>query len=69
MTGGSSRRTARRLALAFPTADVVVFGARLGKLVEAVNERSLAAVLPLDASYVDTLGRQPLGRTGNHCAD
>jgi hypothetical protein len=48
-----------RLAFAFPTADVVVFGARLGKLVEAVNERSLASVMPLDARYADILGRQP----------
>jgi hypothetical protein len=57
--GGSGDEPPERLALAFPTADVVVFGARLGKLVEAVNERSLAAVLPLDARYADTLARQP----------
>jgi len=48
-----------RLTLAFPTADVVIRGARLGKLVEAVHERALAAVMPLDARYAGTLGKQP----------
>jgi len=48
-----------RLTFAFPTADVVVLGARLGKLVEAITEQSLAAVVPLDARYQATLGRSP----------
>jgi len=43
--------------MAFPTADVVVLGARLGKIVEAIQEQSLTAVLPLDARYAQTLGR------------
>ncbi len=48
-----------RLTLAFPTADVVVFGVRLGKLVEAMHEHALSAVMPLDARYAGTLGKQP----------
>lgn len=48
-----------RLTLAFPTADVVVTGARLGKLIEAIRDQSLAAVMPLDARYAGTLGKQP----------
>lgn len=48
-----------RLTLAFPTADVVLRGARLGKLVEAINDRALAAVMPVDARYAGTLGKQP----------
>lgn len=48
-----------RLTLAFPTADVVVLGARLGKLVEALNEHVLATVMPLDARYANALGQRP----------
>jgi hypothetical protein len=48
-----------RLTFAFPTADVVVLGARLGKLVEAIHEQALAAVMPLDERYAATLGRGP----------
>jgi hypothetical protein len=48
-----------RLTLAFPTADVVIVGARLGKLVEAVNDRALVAVIPLDARHAGTLGKAP----------
>jgi hypothetical protein len=48
-----------RLTFAFPTADVVVLGARLGKLLESIAEQSLAAVVPLDARYQATLGRGP----------
>jgi len=48
-----------RLSLGFPTADVVIFGARLGKLVELIQEQSLAAVMPLDARYAETLGKRP----------
>jgi hypothetical protein len=40
-----------RLTFAFSPANVVVLGARLGKLVEAVHERSLEAVMPLGARY------------------
>jgi hypothetical protein len=48
-----------RLTFAFPTADVVVLGARLGKLVEALHERSLEAVMPLGARYAEALGQKP----------
>ena len=48
-----------RLTLAFPTADVVIRGARLGKLVEAIHERSLEAVMPLGARYAEALGQKP----------
>ena len=48
-----------RLSLGFPTADVVILGARLGKLVELIQEQSLAAVMPLDARYAGTLGNRP----------
>src|SRR5882724_4018809 len=47
-----------RLTLAFPTADVVILGARLGKLVEAIHERSLEAVMPLGARYAEALGQK-----------
>ncbi|HKU81110.1 MAG TPA: hypothetical protein VJP76_02985 [Candidatus Tumulicola sp.] len=56
---GGGNAPPERLTLAFPTADVVVLGARLAKLVEAVHERALAAVMPLDARYAGTLGKQP----------
>lgn len=48
-----------RLTIRFPTADVVVLGARLGKIVEAIDEQSLIAIIPLDARYEQTLGRSP----------
>ena len=48
-----------RLTFAFPTADVVVLGARLGKLVEAIHERSLEAITPLGARYAEALGQKP----------
>jgi hypothetical protein len=56
---GGGDEPPERLTLAFPTADVVIVGARLGKLVEAVNDRALAAVIPLDARHAGTLGKQP----------
>jgi hypothetical protein len=40
---------AKRLTLAFSTADVVLVGARLGKLVDLVNEHDLDWVAALDA--------------------
>jgi hypothetical protein len=48
-----------RLTLAFSTADVVIVGARLGKLVELIGTHDLAAVSVLDARYAGTLGRDP----------
>jgi hypothetical protein len=46
-------------ALAFSTADVVIVGARLGKLVELLNEHDLGSVSVVDARYAATLGKQP----------
>lgn len=48
-----------RLTLAFPTADVVLLGARLGKLVESIHDHSLGSVTPLDARYSNALGQRP----------
>lgn len=48
-----------RLTLGFPTADVVLFGARLAVLVEKLQTQSLTAVLPLDARYAHALGQNP----------
>lgn len=48
-----------RLTLAFSTADVVIVGARLGKLVELLGGHDLAAVSALDARYAGTLSREP----------
>jgi hypothetical protein len=48
-----------RLSLGFSTADVVIVGARLGKLVELLGSHDLASVSVLDARYAGTLGREP----------
>jgi hypothetical protein len=48
-----------RLTMGFPTADVVVLGVRLGKVVEAIQEQALSAVIPLDARYAQILDRYP----------
>ena len=48
-----------RLTLGFSTADVAIVGARLGKLVELINEHGLASVSALDARYAGTVGRGP----------
>ena len=48
-----------RLTMGFPTADVVMVGARLGRIVEAIREQALAAVLPLPDRYNQTLGKAP----------
>ena len=56
---GSGDEPPERLTLAFPTADVVLLGARLEPVVKALHERALAAVMPIDARYAGTLGKQP----------
>jgi hypothetical protein len=38
---------------------VAVTGARLGKLVELINEHGLASVSAVDARYAGTVGRGP----------
>jgi hypothetical protein len=48
-----------RLSLGFSTADVVIVGARLGKLVELLGSHDLAALSVLDTRYAGTLGREP----------
>jgi hypothetical protein len=48
-----------RLTLAFHSADVVLVGARLAKLVELIGSNNLANVNTLDARYADTLGKSP----------
>ena len=40
------------------TADVVLLGARLAKLVELIHDHSLGSVTPLDARYSNALGPQ-----------
>jgi len=51
--------TPERLTLAFSTADVVLVGARLGKLVELVNEHDLNSVSVVDARYAGMLTKSP----------
>ena len=48
-----------RLTLAFSTADVVLVGARLAKLVELINEHDLASVSVVDARHAGLLARAP----------
>lgn len=48
-----------RLTLGFPTADVVLFGARLAVLVEKLQTHSLTAVRPLDTRYAHAFGQNP----------
>jgi hypothetical protein len=50
---------AERLTLAFSTADVVLVGARLGKLVDLVNEHDLDWVAVLDARYSNLVAKSP----------
>jgi len=57
--GGGELDAPERLTLAFSTADVVVTGARLAKLVDLVNEHDLDSVSALDARYAGTLGSNP----------
>ncbi|HZL46321.1 MAG TPA: hypothetical protein VFC28_08845 [Opitutaceae bacterium] len=59
MTLSDPSEAPERLTLGFSTADVVVTGARLGKLVELINEHSLASVSAQDARYAGTVGRGP----------
>ena len=48
-----------RLTFGFSTADVVLLGQQLGRLIEMVNAYELAAVMVLDERYANTLGKQP----------
>jgi hypothetical protein len=57
--GDEEKEAPERLTLAFSTADVVVTGARLGKLVELINEHGLASVSAQDTRYAGTVGRGP----------
>jgi len=56
---GGGDEPPERLTLAFPTADVVLLGARLARLVELLHDHSLGAVTPLDARYSNALGKAP----------
>ncbi len=58
-SGDEGKEAPERLTLGFSTADVVVTGARLGKLVDLVNEHGLASVSAVDARYAGTVGRGP----------
>lgn len=57
--GGGELEAPERLSIGFSTADVIVTGARLGKLVEALREHSLEWVAALDPRYAGTIGKQP----------
>ena len=48
-----------RLTLAFHSADVVLVGARLSKLVELVTSNQLGSVNALDARFAGALGNNP----------
>jgi hypothetical protein len=56
---GGEEEAPERLMLGFSTADVAIVGARLGKLVELINEHGLASVTALDLRYAGTVGRGP----------
>ena len=56
---GGGDEPPERLTLAFPTADVVLLGARLARLVELIHDHSLGSVTPLDARYSNALGKAP----------
>jgi hypothetical protein len=56
---GDDKDAPERLTLAFHTADVVMTGARLSKLVEAIQRHELTSVSALDARYAGALGKQP----------
>jgi hypothetical protein len=51
-----------RLTLAFSTADVVLFGARLDGLVALLNSHTLEWVAALDARYLNADARPWVGR-------
>jgi hypothetical protein len=57
--GDDAKEAPERLTLGFSTADVAIVGARLGKLVELINEHGLASVSAVDARYAGTVGRGP----------
>ena len=48
-----------RLTLAFSTADVVIFGARLVRLTDLLREHKLAIVRPLSGRYSNLEPTQP----------
>jgi len=48
-----------RLTLAFSTADVVIFGARLVRLTDLLREHKLAVVRPLSGRYSNLEPTQP----------
>jgi hypothetical protein len=56
---GGDKDTPERLTLAFHSADVVMVGARLAKLVELATGNQLGSVTALDARYADALGKSP----------
>lgn len=51
--------TPERLTLAFSTADVVLVGARLAKLVDLIHEHDLDWVAVVDARHAGLLARAP----------
>ncbi len=57
--GGGELEAPERLSVGFSTADVVVTGARLGRLAEALRDHSLEWVAALDPRYAATFGRNP----------
>jgi hypothetical protein len=56
---GDDKDAPERLSFAFHTADVVVTGARMGKLVELIRSHELASVSALDARYANADAGQP----------
>jgi hypothetical protein len=51
--------TPERLTLAFHSADVVLVGARLSRLVALLGNSNLASVTALDARYAEALFKNP----------
>jgi hypothetical protein len=58
-SGDEGKEAPEWLMLEFSTADVAIVGARLGKLVDLINEHGLASVSAVDARYAGTVGRGP----------
>ena len=56
---GNKEEAPERLSLAFSTADVVIFGARLVRLTDLLREHKLAVVRPLSGRYSNLEPTQP----------
>jgi hypothetical protein len=56
---GDDKDAPERLTLGFHTADIVLLGVRLARLVELIQSHELASVSALDARYTNAEGGHP----------